>query len=37
MFDVKFTSFFTDFKGLDVALEDACNKYKDVLNSYEGA
>jgi hypothetical protein len=35
--DTKFASFLTDFKGLNVALEDAYNEYKDNLNGYKEA
>jgi hypothetical protein len=37
MSNAEFTSFLTNFKGLDIALEDTCNKYKDNLNSYKEA
>jgi hypothetical protein len=37
MSNTEFTSFLTDFKELDITLEDIYNKYKDDLNNYKKA
>jgi hypothetical protein len=37
MFDIKFASFLANFKGINIALKDICDKYKDNLNSYKEA
>jgi hypothetical protein len=37
MFNTKFTSFLTNFKGINITLKNIYNKYKDDLNGYKKA